>query len=77
MPEDVLESGFKMSLFKAGVPVRVHGECNSVCGFITDATPTKLTVKSFADNTILLSCEITVDDVLEELVRIEVLALDA
>ncbi len=72
MPEEILKTGFDMDLFKPGTGVRVHGYKNTVCGFVADATQEKVLVKSFVDDNILLSCWITIEDVLEELVIIEV-----
>ncbi len=84
MPEEILKSGFDLEKIKVGNPAKVtiYGQAGNssiyiqdkhVYGYITEAEPTRLVVGAYDQENEPVFCEITTKQVLEELVKVEVL----
>lgn len=84
MPEEILKSGFDLEKLAVGKPVKVtlygandgssiYIQDKHVYGYITEAGPTRLVVGAYDQENEPVFCEITTKQVLEELVKVEVL----
>ena len=79
MPEEILETHFKVSKLESGTPVKVSiyststDHKHTLYGYITESTLKTIYVGYYNINNNPVSLKITVKQLLEELVKIEIL----